>query len=178
MSRLFRGAACLFAFGSFLGAVHAGDVDEQRIGRELAAALSQEIRSLCVFDNGAPAGTRFAVVRKLKVAKGTYGGVKELLPEFGKLALQARADAVVDYNSSQRFGFWPWRVVRPVVTGTAIRWSEAPTQTCEALGGVRLETILLTNRSPESMARQEGAPARPPAVEIPQPSASEVEVPR
>lgn len=135
-------------------AAHAG-TPEQEIadGKKIAASLSQEGRDLCVFDGGAPSDVPHQVIRKLKVAKGTYGGVKELLPTLVQDALADKADAIVDYNSSQRFGFWPWRVVRPVVTGTAIRWTEQPRKSCEAMGGVRLETVLITNRSPEALAR-------------------------
>lgn len=137
---------------------------EREVGRQLAEKLSPEARQLCVFDHGAPADSRFSVVSKLKVAKGTYGGVKEILPELARDAIAVKADALVDYNSSQRFGFWPWRMVRPVVTATAIRWREAPTRSCEEMGGVRLEAILLNNRSPEDMAQQQQA-ATPPAPE-------------
>jgi hypothetical protein len=138
-------------------------------GRRLAAGLSQEGRDLCVFDNGAPADVPHQTIRSLKVAKGTYGGVKELLPTLTQQALADKADAIIDYNSSQRFGFWPWRVVRPVVTGTAIRWTEAPRKSCEALGGVRMETILSSNRSPEALARgvQPPTPSANPEAERP-----------
>jgi hypothetical protein len=122
-------------------------------GRKLAASLSQEGRDLCVFDNGAPSDAPHQKLQKLKVAKGTYGGVKELLPALVQQALASKADALVDYNSSQRFGFWPWRVVRPVVTATAIRWAERPAKSCETMGGVRMEIILTTNRSPEAMSQ-------------------------
>jgi len=138
-------------------------------GRKIAASLSQEGRDLCVFDAGAPSDVPHQVVRKLKVAKGTYGGVKELLPKLVQEALANKADAIADYNSSQRFGFWPWRVVRPVVTATAIRWTEPPRKTCEAMGGLRLEVILTTNRSPEALARSGSplpdSPASAPAVD-------------
>lgn len=130
-------------------------------GRKLAAGLSQEGRDLCVFDGGAPADVPHTTLSKLKVAKGTYGGVKELLPNLAQQALAIKADAIVDYNSSQRFGFWPWRVVRPVVTATAIRWTQQPQKSCEAMGGVRMETVLVTNRSPEALAR--GNPPETPA---------------
>lgn len=149
-------AAVLMLAGA---AAQAGTTPEQELaeGRRLAASLSQEGRDLCVFDNGAPSDMPHQKGAKLKVAKGSYGGVKELLPALVQQALAARADALVDYNSSQRFGFWPWRVVRPVVTATAIRWNERPSKSCEAMGGVRMETILTTNKSPEALA-QSGSP--------------------
>ena len=125
-----------------------------------------------MFDGGAPSDVPHQVIRKLKVAKGTYGGVKELLPTLVQEALADKADAIVDYNSSQRFGFWPWRVVRPVVTGTAVRWSEKPRKSCEAMGGVRLEVILTTNRSPEALARSAQPQAPASAVAGEQPASS------
>lgn len=140
-------------------------------GRRLAASLSQEGRDPCVFDNGAPSEVPHQVIRKLKVAKGSYGGVKELLPELVQKALADKADAIVDYNSSQRFGFWPWRLVRPVVTATAIRWTEQPRKSCEALGGVRMETILTTNLSPESLA-QKAQPQLPASAAAGQPASA------
>lgn len=145
-------------------AAQATTTPEQELaaGRKIAASLSQEGRDLCVFDNGAPSDMPHEKLGDLKVAKQTYGGVKELLPKLVEEALAQRADAIVDYNSAQRFGFWPWRMVRPVVSGKAIRWNEPPRKSCEAMGGVRIETILLTNRSPEAMAQnaRPQAPAR------------------
>lgn len=143
-------------------AAQAGTTPEQELaeGRRLAATLSQEGRDLCVFDNGAPSDMPHQKLADLKVAKQSYGGVKELLPALVQQALAQKADAIVDYNSSQRFGFWPWRLVRPVVTGKAIRWNEAPRKSCEAMGGVRMETILTTNKSPEALAR-DAAPLAP-----------------
>jgi hypothetical protein len=141
-------------------------------GRKIAASLSQEGRDLCVFDGGAPSDVPHQFIRKLKFAKGTYGGVKELLPALVQEALADKADAITDYNSSQRFGFWPWRVVRPVVSGTAIRWTEKPSKSCEAMGGVRLEVILTTNRSPEALARSAQPQAPASAVVADQPASS------
>lgn len=157
---------CLVIALTLVGAAAQASTPEQELaeGRNIAASLSQEGRDLCVFDNGAPSDMPHQVVHKLKVAKGTYGGVKELLPKFVQEALSYKADAIVDYNSSQRFGFWPWRVVRPVVSGTAIRWTEKPRKSCEAMGGVRLEVILTTNRSPEALARNAQRQPAPPAV--------------
>ena len=151
------------------GAAAQASTPEQELaeGKKIAASMSQEGRDLCVFDNGAPSDAPHQIIRKLKVAKGTYGGVKELLPKLVEEALANKADAIADYNSSQRFGFWPWRVVRPVVTATAIRWTEPPRKSCEAMGGVRLEVILTTNRSPEALANPRNLPP-----EVPVPAAA------
>ncbi|WP_151732427.1 hypothetical protein [Acinetobacter ursingii] len=77
---------------------------------------------------------QYVVVKRVKVAKGTYGSVEELYPKLGNAAQKLNANAIVDYNASQRFGFWPWRIVRPVATGTAVRWN-APNVDCQSLGG-------------------------------------------
>jgi hypothetical protein len=169
MKKSILALACLVA-----GAATQAGTPEQELadGRKIAASLSQEGRDLCVFDGGAPSDVPHQVVRKLKVAKGTYGGVKELLPTLVQDALADKADAIVDYNSSQRFGFWPWRVVRPVVTATSIRWTEKPRKSCEAMGGVRLEVILTTNRSPEALARSASPQAPASAVAADQPASA------
>lgn len=169
MTKRILGTA-LLAVGSLAQA--STPAQELAEGRAIAASLSQEGRDLCVFDGGAPSDVPHQTVRKLKVAKGTYGGVKELLPKFVQQALAEKADAIVDYNSSQRFGFWPWRVVRPVVTGTAIRWTEKPRKSCEAMGGYRLEVVLTMNRSPEALAQIAAPQAPASAVATDQPASA------
>ncbi|PZQ23476.1 MAG: hypothetical protein DI562_18765, partial [Stenotrophomonas acidaminiphila] len=67
--------------------------------------------------------------------KGSYGSVNDILPMVIADAKAAGADAVIHYNGSQRFGFWPWRFVRPVVTGTAIKWEPTREVDCAAAGG-------------------------------------------
>jgi hypothetical protein len=58
------------------------------------------------------------------------------------------ADAIINYNGAQRFGFWPWRLVRPVLTGTAIKWNGAHAPDCVATGGSTLATVMSTNVEP------------------------------
>ncbi|MBJ9985383.1 hypothetical protein IAE19_07985 [Acinetobacter sp. S40] len=87
---------------------------------------------VCLID-GIPS-QQYVVVKRVKVAKGTYGSVEELYPKLGNTAKKLNADAIVDYNASQRFGFWPWRVVRPVATGTAVRWTTSNVN-CQNVGG-------------------------------------------
>ncbi len=31
-------------------------------------------------------------------------------------------NTIINYEGGQSFGFWPWRIVRPVVYGTAVDW--------------------------------------------------------
>ena len=64
---------------------------------------------------GTPDSSQFQIKKRIKVAKGTYGSVVELYPRFAERAHQVCGNVVINYNASQRFGFWPWRFVRPVI---------------------------------------------------------------
>ncbi|CAB1214362.1 hypothetical protein [Acinetobacter bouvetii] len=85
---------------------------------------------------GTPDSSQFQIKKRIKVAKGTYGSVEELYSRFAERAHQVGGNVVINYNASQRFGFWPWRFVRPVVWGTAVKWN-TPVN-CKALGGVEI----------------------------------------
>lgn len=85
---------------------------------------------------GTPDSTQFDIKKRIKVAKGTYGSVEELYPRFAERAHQVGGNVVINYNASQRFGFWPWRIVRPVVWGTAVKW-KTPVD-CKQLGGIEI----------------------------------------
>lgn len=99
------------------------------------AAENPEKKLICVL-KGSPLPTdQYEVIRKMKIGKGSYGSVSEILPKLVDQARNLGADAIINYNGSQRFGFFPWRVVRPVVTGTAVTWAANTTPDCTALGG-------------------------------------------
>ena len=83
---------------------------------------------------GTPDSSQFQIKKRIKVAKGTYGSVVELYPRFAERAHQVGGNVVINYNASQRFGFWPWRFVRPVMWGKAVKWN-TPVD-CKALGGI------------------------------------------
>lgn len=85
---------------------------------------------------GTPDSSQFQVKKRIKVAKGTYGSVEELYSRFAERAHQVGGNVVINYNASQRFGFWPWRMVRPVILGTAVKWN-TPVN-CAAMGGVEI----------------------------------------
>jgi len=113
----------------------------------LAAAPAAE-RDLCLV-RGKPSGdARYQVLKKLKVARQTYGSVTLVLPELAQQARAAGADLIIEYNGSQRFGFFPWRLVRPVATGTAVRWLGAQPVDCAALGGNTVAEVISTNKEP------------------------------
>ena len=107
-----------------------------------------DVSEFCFFAGTPSADNKYTVVRKLKVGKGTYGGVKDILPKFADYARKVGADAIINYTGSQRFGFFPWRMVRPVVQGVAIKWSDPQKRDCAALGGTTLKAILESNKPP------------------------------
>lgn len=98
-----------------------------------AQAINTE-KPTCLI-SGNPNPSDFKVIRKMKAGKGTYGTFENVYPRFKAIAVKYDADAVVNYNASQRFGFWPWSIVRPVLTGTAVKWQGSSPFNCTRLGG-------------------------------------------
>lgn len=169
LSARLRLAALALAMASASASIQAADPQEAEPGDDQpeagpsqatpAVAVDETLAKFC-FIHGRPAGdASFTVVRKLKVGKGTYGKVTDILPQLALRAQRLGANAVVDYDAGQRFGLLPWRLVRPVVRGTAIRWNGTPPADCTALGGATLETILAEDRAPADLGR----PAAPDA---------------
>jgi hypothetical protein len=115
---------------------------------EILAARPLEFGQFCLFAGTPPSDFPFTVIKKLKVGKQTYGSVKDVLPELVEQARSAGADAIVSYNGSQRFGFFPWRLVRPVATGTAVKWNVPALKDCKALGGTTVAEVLIANKPP------------------------------
>lgn len=87
---------------------------------------------ICLIE-GTPSAEHYKSIKRIKAAKGTYGGFEEVKPKLAIVARKYGADVVINYHQSQRFGFWPWRIVRPVLTGTAVKWNTP--FNCAALGG-------------------------------------------
>jgi hypothetical protein len=111
--------------------------------------LIGRMSDFCFFAETPPADQKYTVVKKLKVGKGTYGGVKDILPKLADHARKQGADAIMNYTGSQRFGFFPWRMVRPVVRGVAIKWTDPKKPDCAAMGGSTLQAILASDKAPE-----------------------------
>jgi len=78
----------------------------------------------------------YSFVKRIKFGKGSYGKVDEVTVNLADQARVIGADAIINYEGSQRFGFWPWRLVRPIVRGDAIKWSDPQSINCSDLGGV------------------------------------------
>jgi hypothetical protein len=92
-------------------------------------------RKICIVANDPSATAPYTVVKRLKVGKGSYGSVDDAIAMLAAKARRSGADAVINYTGSQRFGFWPWRFVRPVVRGTAVKWNPGTAFDCVAAGG-------------------------------------------
>jgi len=115
---------------------------------EILASRPVEFGKFCLFAGSPPSDLKFTVIRKLKVGKQTYGSVKDVLPGLVDQAQSSGADAIISYNGSQRFGFFPWRLVRPVATGTAIKWIGSVPKDCKAQGGTTVSEVLIANKPP------------------------------
>lgn len=105
---------------------------------ETPAAASEPMANgdgICLFTGTPPADYSYVAVKELKYRKGSYGSVNDLLPRVVQDAKAAGADAIIHYNGAPRFGFWPWRFVSPVITGTAVKWSPARSIDCAGAGG-------------------------------------------
>ncbi|MFT3762641.1 MAG: hypothetical protein QM761_08530 [Pseudoxanthomonas sp.] len=108
---------------------------------------------MCILTGAPPDGVKYVKVKDIKLGKGSFGSVKDMLDGFAGQVRQAGGEAVINYNGSQRFGFWPWRFVRPVVRGTAIRWEGPDKPECSAIGGTMLKEIIATNIAPPPPGR-------------------------
>lgn len=117
------------------------------VGATAPAPRPGEKTDFCLFAGDPPSELKYTELRAFKVGKGSYGGVTDILPKMVEEARMIGADAIIRYSGSQRFGFWPWRIVRPVVRGTAIKWN-GPQPDCATVGGTPLGTVLATNQAP------------------------------
>lgn len=78
---------------------------------------------------------KYALVKPILIGKPTYGGIEPLTLRAVAMARASYGDAIINYSASQRFGFWPWRFLRPVVRGDAVRIDNPEVFDCRALGG-------------------------------------------
>ena len=93
-----------------------------------------ESNKICLI-KGTPESTDYKVIRRIKAGKGTYGSVVDVYPTISRIAHRYKADAVINYNGSQRFGLRPWRIVRPVITGAAVKFN-SPLERNKRNGGL------------------------------------------
>jgi len=71
----------------------------------------------------------------MKLGRQTFGGIRPLTAKTAQRARMEDAEAIFNYRPSQRFGFWSWRFIRPVVWGDAVRINNVEAFDCEKLGG-------------------------------------------
>lgn len=90
-------------------------------------------KPICLYKD-TPA-VEYEIIRNYHVGKNSYGSVNDIMPAFIQKVKKSNADAIINYSASQRFGFWPWRFIRPVVKGTAVRWKDGQTVDCLETGG-------------------------------------------
>lgn len=96
---------------------------------------------ICLLSGVPPSDVKYAKVGEVKIAKHSYGSVNDVIPLLVDKAKRLNADAIIEYNGSQRFGFLPWQFVRPTATGTAVKWTLPDNVTCESLGGTYKTTL-------------------------------------
>ena len=89
--------------------------------------------SICVFTQIPDIEYREA--KRINVGKGSFGSTDSIIPKFIKAAYKVGGNTVIDYYPRQRFGFWPWRIVRPVISGTVVHWHQKTNEKCARLGG-------------------------------------------
>lgn len=106
---------------------------------------------ICLITGLPPSDVKFEKIQKIKIGKSSYGSVTDILPNFANKAKSLGANAVVNYIGSQRFGFWPWRFVRPIVRGEAVKLNIDSEKTCKDVGGATVRDVIATNKEPHKI---------------------------
>lgn len=112
------------------------------------SVAAYDVMDICLVTGQPSTDVQVESIKRIKIAKGSYGSVTDILPVFGKEANSLGANAVVNYVGSQRFGFWPWRFVRPIVRGEAAKIDFNNGKTCESIGGATIRRVIETNKEP------------------------------
>lgn len=100
-----------------------------------AVLSSAEGTKICLLSGMPPSDVEYKVIRNIKSGRHSFGSVNSILPKLFQLGEKYGADAIINYNGSQRFGFWPWQFIRPIATGTAVTWTLPEGNSCESIGG-------------------------------------------
>ncbi|CAM3220058.1 hypothetical protein [Moritella viscosa] len=112
------------------------------------SASAGESLDICLVTGTPPTDIKYEKIQRIKIGKGTYGSVTDILPAFADKANSLGANAVVNYIGSQRFGFWPWRFIRPIVRGEAVKLYLDNGKTCQDIGGSTVKRVIETNKEP------------------------------
>lgn len=102
----------------------------------------------CLFKGKPPSDIKYKNLGRVKYGKGTYGPAKDIVPEVVAQATSRGANAIVDFSGAQHFGFWPWRLVRPIVQGTAVKLETS--KGCTEIGGTLLSEVMASGKGPEN----------------------------
>lgn len=111
-------------------------------------ARKAEIDEFCLFKASPPDDVKFRTLGEVKHAKGTYGPAKDIVPVLVSKASALGANAIANYSGAQHFGFWPWRLARPIVHGTAITLLGDKPLKCSEIGGTPVSKVLETGQGP------------------------------
>jgi hypothetical protein len=112
---------------------------------QLLEGLSERERQLCVFDSATPPDQRYQVIRKFTLTRSWYGGGKNFIPYVAQQAVKQDADALLEpngYNLRNVVG-----MSKAFFTARAVKWVQPPGKTCAEMGGLPLETMVLTNKT-------------------------------
>lgn len=90
---------------------------------------------ICMIPGPAPAGVQHKVMGTITTYMHHYGDTESVLLEMAEEARRMGANAVVGVSSGQRFGWFAWRVVRPLAEGTAVRLQNPEELNCQGAGG-------------------------------------------
>lgn len=134
--------ACTAAIGILLAAfsvakLSAEETSAPLVPTKVTPTTPPGLKPICLLNATGPQPdpALYAVVKKIKIKKGGYGSVDDAIADLASKARSLNANAIVGYAGSQRFGFLPWQFVRPVVTGTLVRWKSSEPVDCVAMGG-------------------------------------------
>lgn len=108
-----------------------------------ASGIINPPTEFCFFTSNPPAeGVEYQLLKNAKAAKGTYGSVTEVIPKFETRVQDLGGNAAINFKASQRFGWWIWRLVRPVASGRAINITNTNGLSCHDMGGLTEAEIL------------------------------------
>lgn len=92
-------------------------------------------QEFCYFDASPTSNVEYTIVRSVKVEKGTYGSVSEVIPKVQPYVENIGGNAIMNFRASQRFSILPWSFVSPVAMGKAIFITDTKGLSCEEMGG-------------------------------------------
>lgn len=112
---------------------------------KLVASLSDKGKQLCVFDAASQIKQRYEVTSYIQLQNVWGYGSARFLPNLADDAVAKNADAVINYNTvldRTLFG-----MPKPLLTARTIKWHQPTGKSCAEIGGITMETMLLTNRT-------------------------------